>query len=101
MVSHLTDNYGYRSGSAGSALVSQANTEKDELESDLFNAKISGTLDRIFAHKMAYEITLIYSEEQAIYNIASNATLKRTLESSMNSLDNLYVNFNEFSETKN
>ena len=100
VTSYLSDNYGYRSGAASASLIAEADAEKDELESDLFNAKISGTLDRIFAHKMAYEITMVHSEEQAIYRVTSDAALSHALESSMNSLSNLYDNFNNFSETK-
>ena len=74
--------------------------EKDKLESDLFEAKITGILDRIYAHKMAYEISLITSEEASIFKATSDESLKQILTTSYNSLENLYANFNDFSENK-
>ena len=99
ITSYLEENYGYR-GSASSELTNQADLERDGLEADLFEAKINGTLDRIFAHKMEYEITIIYSEEQSLYKSTNNSELKSALESSMGSLETLYDKFNSFSEAK-
>ena len=81
-------------------LEEEATTHKDELENDLFEAKINGILDRIFAHKMALEVYLIIAEETSIYDASKDENLKSILESSYNSLNNLYNNFNDFSETK-
>ena len=80
--------------------VEEANVAKDGLISELFEAKINGNLDRIFAHKMSYEIDLIASEEQTILKSTKNDTLKSILEESYGSLNNLYNEFNDFSETK-
>ena len=98
VTNYLSEMYDYRS--ASNELVSQADTERDGLEADLFDAKINGTLDRIFAHKMVYEITMIYSEEQSVYKSTSDSGLMSALQSSMSSLDTLYDKFNSFSETK-
>ena len=95
---YLSENYGYKS--ASNDLVTQADTERDGLEADLFDAKINGTLDRIFAHKMEYEITMILAEEQSVYRVTSDSGYRSALESSMSSLETLYDKFNSFSETK-
>lgn len=81
-------------------IIAQANLEKDGLETDLFEAKINGILDRVYALKMAYEISTLMTEETDIYHAASDDNLKKILESSYSSLDTLYGKFNSFSETK-
>lgn len=97
---YLEEKYGYRSGSASKELTAQADLEKDGLEADLFEAKITGTLDRIMAHKMVYEITVLYTDEQNVYKATNDSGLKSALESSMSSLETLYDKFNSFSEAK-
>ena len=79
--------------------IAEANTAKDELVSELFNAKITGNLDMLYAQKMAYEISLIASEEKTLMNQTKNETLKAILDESYKSLDNLYDSFNNFSGT--
>lgn len=81
--------------------VSQATSAKEALGSELFEAKINGNLDRVYAHKMAYEIELIASEENKIIKETKNDTLKQLLTKSYESLDSLYNSFNDFSETNN
>ena len=97
---YLTEVYGSREAEPTKTMEADEQLHADGLNSDLFNAKINGILDRIFAHKMAYEITMIMSRESALYERASDAELKSALESSHNSLSTLYSEFNEFSETK-
>ena len=99
---YLTEKYQMKdvTKSADKDFVEEATTLKDGLMSELFEAKINGNLDRIFAHKMAYEIDLIASEEQTILKETKNDTLKAILEESYGSLDSLYSGFNDFSETK-
>ena len=99
---YLTEKYQMKdvTKSADKDFVEEATTVKDGLMSELFEAKINGNLDRIFAHKMAYEIDLIASEEQTILKETKNDTLKAILEESYGSLDSLYSGFNDFSETK-
>ena len=97
---YLTDKYSYKAGSENKNLKDAAALHKDGLETDLFEAKINGILDRIYTHKMAYEISLIMTEESSIYNASGNETLRGILETSYNSLDKLYEEFNNFSETK-
>ena len=99
---YLTEKYQMKdvTKSADKDFVEEATTVKDGLMSELFEAKINGNLDRIFAHKMAYEIDLIASEEQTILKETKNDTLKAILKESYGSLDSLYSGFNDFSETK-
>ena len=77
-----------------------ADEYKEALKNDLFEAKINGLLDRVFAHKMTLEIYSIASEETSIINSLKDEGLKSALTNSYNSLDNLYTQFNDFSETK-
>ena len=72
----------------------------EELENELFSAKINGVLDRVFAHKMAYEIAVIATREEEIIKSARDASLVEILTTSYNSLANLYDKFNDFSEAK-
>ncbi len=83
------------------ALRETAETDSAELKNDLFEAKINGILDRIYAHKMAYEISVIKSEESRIYDITNSSSLKEALDTSYKSLENLYSSFSDFSEAKN
>lgn len=95
-VTYLTEAYDF--DRADDTLVEDENLHKDELEQDLFQAKITGILDRIFAHKMAYEISMIQSKESEIYDKVTDEAYKSTIESSYNSLETLYSKFNDFSE---
>ncbi|MBQ3263635.1 hypothetical protein IJH06_00750 [Candidatus Saccharibacteria bacterium] len=100
LTSYLTAVYGYDNGSVPAGLKSEADLNRDSLESDLKSAKINGILDRIYARKMAYEISLLLGEESAIYNATEDTSLKSVLGDSYSSLSNLYDKFNDFSETK-
>ena len=81
-------------------LTEQAKLEMDALDSDLFEAKINGLLDRIFAHKMASEISAFQDAESALVKSDSSEELRAFLKTSYDSLNNLYSKFNDFSETK-
>ncbi len=102
--SYLTEKYAVKSGDVaktiGEKLVEEINLEKDGLKADLFEAKINGNLDRIYAHKMAYEISVIMSSESQIYNASGDDTLKGILATSYSSLENLYNKISNFSEAK-
>ncbi|MBR2994678.1 hypothetical protein IKF32_02060 [Candidatus Saccharibacteria bacterium] len=73
--------------------------QRDGLESELFEAKINGTLDTIYARKLSYEISLLMNEEYQIYSTTGNDTLKGLIDTSYNSLKNLYDKINGFSES--
>jgi hypothetical protein len=96
----LNEKYDYKEKDANKNLVEEATLSKDGLEADLFEAKINGNLDRIYAHKMAYEISLFMNEETKLINTTKNSDYKEILTKSYNSLDNLYDSFSNFSETK-
>ena len=100
LTNYLTNKYSYKSGEEGEKLVSEAQLNMDGLRAVLFNAKINGILDRIYAHQVAYEISMILNEESKLYNKTSNDDLKNILSTSYSSLENLYSGFNDFSEAK-
>ena len=101
ITSYLTDKYDFKEDSGSyPKLREEANLSKDTLLNDMFNAKISGTLDRIYAYKMAYEISLIMNEEADIYDRTSDDALKTMIDTSYDSLENLYKDFDDFSESK-
>ena len=100
LTSYMTETYNYKANSVDKALTESALLNKEGLESELFNAKINGILDRIYAHKMAYEVSLIMGETADVYNAANNDTLRGVMRTFYDSLGNLYTQFNDFSETK-
>lgn len=71
-----------------------------ELDTELFEAKINGLLDRTYARKIAYEISIIMSREADIIKSTKDDTLKTELTNSYNNLDTLYDSFDSFSEAK-
>lgn len=97
MTDYIAEHYADK---ASEKLVEEATLEKDGLAADLFEAKINGILDRIYAHKMAYEISLFMTEETQIYDATGDENLKEMMTASRNSLNTLYDQFNNFSEAK-
>lgn len=95
---YLAKKYEYKEKNVEKEISEKEAAAAEELETDLFSAKINGILDRIFAHKMAYEVSVIMTREAEIINSARNAELKEILTTSYHSLENLYDNFNNFSE---
>lgn len=100
VTSFLETNYQFREKDAEERLLTEASANKEELNNDLFSAKINGILDRIYAHKMAYEISLFMAEESTLIKMLDGDDLAEKLNTSYNSLNNLYSKFNDFSETK-
>lgn len=94
----LTEKYEYKEKNVDKEISAKEDAAKEELDTDLFSAKINGILDRIFAHKMAYEISVIMTREKEITKSTGNSRLKEILTTSYNSLENLYDKFNDFSE---
>jgi len=99
LTEYLDQRYNIKDKDIKSNIVEEATLEKDGLTADLFEAKINGVLDRIYAHKMAYEISLITAEEASLVKITKNEDYKAILTDSYNSLTTLYEKFNNFSET--
>lgn len=84
-----------------SKVISQADTMKDALNTELFEAKINGILDRTFDRKMIYEISILMTEESDVLRIAGkDEELTNVLNTSYDSLKKLYDNFDSFSEAK-
>lgn len=100
LTEYLVEVYKFKDNDINKNLVEEATLARDGLEADLFEAKISGTLDRTFAHKMTHEISLIMEEEAKLINTTKNEVLRGVLTKSYDSLKNLYNNFNSFSEAK-
>ena len=73
---------------------------KTALDAELFEARINGILDRIYAHKMSYEITLIMSMESKLYDATSDDTLKEILNTSYSSLEVIHEKFENYTEAK-
>ena len=96
--SYMTEQHDFNENKVDKKLIAAADTAKDELDTELFEAKINGILDRIFAHKMAYEITLIMTEETQLDKSTKSDSLKETISTSLGSLEKLYDSFNNFSE---
>ena len=97
---YLTEAYGYKEGSEKASIKDDEDLHKDGLNEELFKAKITGVLDRIYAHKMAYEISLIVSTENKLANATSSETLKNLLTTSDKSLRVIYDKFDNYSEAK-
>ncbi len=97
---YLVEKYDFKESSVSDKIVNLVTEEKETLENELFEARINGNLDRIYAHKMAYEISMIATNESSIYNASRDETLREVVKTSYDSLNNLYNKFNDFSETK-
>ena len=95
---YLTEKYNFKEKDLSKKITEQATLEKEGLESELFEAKINGRLDRIYAHKMAYEISVISSKAASLLKSAKDEDFKLMLDKFITSLDNLYNKFNDFTE---
>ena len=95
---YLVAKYSFKSGSESKSAQAKADENAAALGDELFEARINGWLDTVFARKMAYEITLIKTEIDSAYNMVKDDSFKSSLSSSYNSLTNLYDLFDSFSE---
>ncbi len=98
MEEFLTQKYNFKDKDADKKIVEQLTLEKDGLSEELFEAKINGILDRIYAHKMAYEIQLFMAESNQVRKDTKEGVLQSALDTFDSSLENLYDKFNNFSE---
>ncbi len=99
LTEYIIETYDFKS--ADDKVQEEEDARTEELKGELFKAKINGILDRIYAHKMDFEISILMSMESKLYNSVSNETLKYDiLETSYNSLENLQPKFAGFSEAK-
>lgn len=92
--------YNAKVSSAEKNIKDEAQLAKDNLNAELLNAKINGLLDRVFALKIKYEVSVFMEEESDIYKSAGDESLRDILSSSYNSLKTLYEKLDGFSETK-
>lgn len=98
MAEYLTVKYKFKDKDANKKTVEKLTLEKDALNEELFDAKINGILDRVYAHKMAYEMQLFVAESSQIKKEAKDESLQSILDTFDSSLENLYSKFNDFSE---
>lgn len=96
LTSYATDRFSYKSSKVSKSITNAETAEKDSLANELFEAKINGILDRIYAHKMAYEISIIAARGQQIQSNTNSEDLHSALTTSYESLNNLYDKFNNF-----
>ena len=101
LTNYISNKYKAKDDKSVSASVKKKEEKLTSARNDeLFEARINGLLDRTFASKMAYEITVVVTREKEILKLTKNDELKNILNDSLNSLDNLYNNFNNYSEAK-
>lgn len=100
LTAYLEGKYKFKEKSIDKKTLANAENAKTELHDELFEAKINGVLDRTFAHKMSYEVSMFMIEENKILKSTKSDELKELLQESYSSLENLYPNFDEFSEGK-
>lgn len=98
---YMVEAYGWDDRDVKDDVEEAANMTRDELMNELFEAKINGLLDRVFAHKMALEIFSVMGDEAGLAKDSDDAAFKSLLSTSYDSLNNLYTQFNDFSETNN
>ncbi|MBQ3326064.1 hypothetical protein IJG79_02890 [Candidatus Saccharibacteria bacterium] len=63
----------------------------------LENARLNGTLDRVYARELTYQIGMLLSLEHEAYANTKKDNLKSALTTSMNNLNQLYTQFGDFS----
>ncbi len=98
--SYVTTKYKAKKKELSKKMIADETAAKEELMNELFEAKINGVLDRTYAYKMTYEISLISSSEEQILKTAKDDELVEILTQSHGSLEVLYNKFNEFTEAQ-
>ena len=96
LTNFITEKYNYKPKDDDKKFAEKVSQERYELESALFEAKINGILDQVYASKIAYTILLISSKEDNLFNASSDQALQTLLTTSYNSLETLYDQFNNF-----
>lgn len=85
------------SPSPSDAAVSEESAYALSLDSTLTHAKLTGSLDRVYAYQFAYEIEVLLSMLSELYARSSDATERSFLKSSYDSLELLLPTFQAFS----
>ncbi len=89
-------------GSKSTAKTTKEKTQLDEdaimeeMTTTLENGRLNGILDRVYAREFAYQIAMLISLEQETYEKTKKQSLKDVLTSSMNNLDGLHTQFDDF-----
>lgn len=99
LTDYATAKYNYKPKDVKQSVQEEETLAKDALTDELFKAKINGLLDDTFAHKMAYEVSIIMTREAQLMKSTSD-DLYSILDGSYQSLDILYHKFDNFSETQ-
>lgn len=96
LTSFATETYKFKEKNVDEEIQNRVAEHIQELDNELFSAKITGNLDEIFDLKMVYEISLIASQEQSILSTAKNSALVDILSPSLDSLSNLSNEFDQY-----
>ena len=96
LTAYATEVYKYKEKDVPEEVRGPVDEHLNELNEELFSAKINGNLDEIFDLKMVYEISLVMTAEEALMKLVNNETLQGQLDSSLRSLENLYNDFDEY-----
>lgn len=96
LTNYATQVYKYKEKSIPKTTQNRVAEHIQELNDELFDAKINGNLDEIFDLKMVYEISLLLAQAQAILDNTTSPELRTNLTSSISSLTNLYNQFDGY-----
>ncbi len=93
----LKEEYEATSGKANSQKVNDEESQDlASLTESLEDARISGRLDRIYAHDFTYAISMLSNLESDAIKHAKSESTAATLSASKTNLDQLYDQFNDF-----
>ena len=81
---------------ASEKITKEEDEDKEALMASLEDARISGRLDRIYAHNFTYAISMLSTLEADAIKKAKNTDTANSLTSSKANLDKLYEQFDEF-----
>ena len=96
LTAFVTEVYKYKPKLVPEKIQAEAAQHNDELNNELFEAKITGDLDEIFDLKMVYEISLIMNLEEVVLQNSNNEALIEMLTNSYNNLQKQYSDFDDW-----
>ena len=93
----LKENYEATPGKpAKEKILKEEEQDLTDLTDSLENARISGTLDRVYAHNFTYAIDMLLNLESEAINKAKKQNTIDALTTSRTNLDQLYTQFDNF-----
>ena len=98
LTKYASAKYGFDAKKVNENIQTEIAEQQEELDKALFEAKITGRLDKVFANKISYEMSLIINAEKVLLDTKPDDTLDKSLNSSYSSLTMLYPKFDEFTE---